>query len=162
MCLPDFQSVLSMKILAIDPSIRNVGVACYWTDTNELLTKIIRPPSFKRDQLLFLAKNILSQLEDWMYNLDILVVEYPNWQGTSKGAIAAQQGYTLDLAFMVGLFVAQFSKAKTFLPTPMQWKGNLKKEATQHRVQKQFGELNITEHEYDAVGMIQWYLQGMK
>ena len=90
--------------------------------------------------------------------VDVLVIEYPNWQGSAKGLIAMQMGYTLDLAFMAGAMASSFGvmPENLYLPTPMQWKGNMPKTATVHRVQKEFGILQISEHEFDAVGMIQW------
>jgi len=154
------QLSLSMKILAIDPSVNNVGIAFYDTETKQLKTSCFHPKRNKDTTVLAVAKQIVSHmhLSGKGRQMDVVVIEQPNWQGSTKGLIAMQQGYTLDLAFLVGYISCWLCCPITYLPTPMQWKGTIPKEATQRRVEKQFGELNITEHEFDAIGMIQWVL----
>lgn len=155
-----------MLLLAIDPSVNNVGLAVYDTTTNKLKTRLLHPSrDFKgaaeSQSMLHLSISVLRTiLIEFLQGrkIDKLVIEYPNWQGSTKGLIAMQKGYTLDLAFLGGVLASGFNLAcaNVYTPTPLGWKGNAPKSATEHRVQKEFGMLQISEHEYDAIGMIQW------
>lgn len=151
-----------MIYAAIDPSVNNIGVAVHNTETQMVDTHLYRP--VRTDSLLFDARTVLQKIKTSILlnrPVDYLTIEYPNWQNSDKGLIAMQQGYTLDLAFQVGIFAAGFGlpSGSVFLPTPNIWKGNTPKLATEHRVQKKFGILQISEHEYDALGMILWTIK---
>lgn len=160
-----------MNILAIDPSIRNVGFAFFQTENPKLTqdrflsTYLHHPLEIKRgnhlrmqaigqDILQFLHLRVLQGKK-----INRLVIEYPQWENSQRGAIASEQGYTLDLAYICGLIVAYSnlpSSSSVLLPTPLIWKGNLPKKATESRVQQKFGTLQISEHEYDACGLLLW------
>lgn len=151
-----------MILLAVDPSVNNIGLACYNTDTKELRTKLFHPP--KGEDIQVVGAAILRYLYiSFVYRekVDKLVVEYPNFQGSEKGLIAMQKGYTLDLAYICGVLSTglQLASSNVFLPTPLVWKGNMPKKATEARVQRKFGTLQISEHEYDAVGMLMWLMK---
>lgn len=148
-----------MKLLAVDPSVNNVGLAWYDTDCDVLRTRLLHPP--KMDNMAKQGAYIVRYIYmDFLQGkkIDKLVIEYPNWQNSEKGLIAMQQGYTLDLAYICGVIAAglNLASANIYLPTPLEWKGNLPKQATMKRVQDRFGFLKISEHEYDAVGLLQW------
>lgn len=155
-----------MLLLAIDPSVNNIGVALYDTTLKKLRTRLIHPNRTFRGAAesqsmvhlsIYVLRAILIEFLSGK-QIDKLVIEYPNWQRSTKGLIAMQQGYTLDLAFLAGVLATGFKlcAADVYTPTPLQWKGNIPKDATKLRVQKEFGILQISEHEYDAVGMMQW------
>lgn len=153
-----------MKILTIDPSVNNVGIALYDTQSSKLRTKLFHPkrdkdtPIYRVVREIYVATSLF--LQEKKDTVDCLIVEYPNWQNSTKGLIAMQQGYTLDLAFIVGYLAGRFnlSSDKVHLPTPLQWKKNIPKAATERRVQRKFGPLSISEHEFDAVGLLMWFL----
>lgn len=158
-----------MRILAVDPSVNNVGLALYDTETKRLQTHTHHPPNRKgKGGETQEMSHMMAGVFRFIYisllqgkKIDKLVVEYPNWQGSERGLIAAQQGYTLDLAFIAGHLASSFglTPSNIYLPTPSQWKGNAPKAATQARVQRMFGTLQIDEHAYDAVGMIMWLMK---
>lgn len=158
-----------MLLLAIDPSVNDIGIAAYDTQERTLRTKLHHPMrSFAgaaaSQSMVHLSNSVLRYLlVEFLQGkkVDKLVIEYPNWQGSTKGLIAMQKGYTLDLAFLCGVLATGFRLASSnvYTPTPLEWKGNIPKDATKHRVQKEFGTLQISEHEYDAVGMIQWLVK---
>ena len=151
-----------MKILAVDPSVNNIGLACYNSDTKELRTQLFHPKKGREKAAMgieILRHVLLFFLQG--EKVDYMVVEYPNWQGSAKGLIAMQKGYTLDLAFVCGILAAglPLSSNKIFLPTPLEWKGNAPKSATEYRVKKRFGILQISEHEYDALGLLMYAME---
>lgn len=158
-----------MTILAIDPSVNNVGLARYNTDTKKLRTWLHHPSrkligASKTQSMVHLGNSILRFiLVEFLQGekIDELVIEYPQWQGSTKGLIAMQKGYTLDLAFLTGVLATGFRLAScnVYTPTPMEWKGNIPKKATEKRVEKKFGSLQISEHEYDAIGLLLWRME---
>jgi hypothetical protein len=148
-----------MLILAIDPSINNVGLALYNTETGKLITRVLHPPKLQRQYLLSWICNQIQCVE-FFKNINTLVIEYPTFQNSAKGRIAAQKGYTLDLAYIAGYISAEckLKPSCIHLPTPQQWKGNLPKAAVGRRFQRRFGidPETITDHEYEAAMMIAW------
>lgn len=130
----------------------------------EIKTKLFHPTKKKTEltcQVMpRIANEILRFIFLTLYNElpDVLVIEYPQWEGSERGAIASQKGYTLNLAFLAGYIGGYYALpfTKKYFPTPRDWKGNMPKSATVHRVQKYFGTLQISEHEMDAVGLILW------
>lgn len=147
-----------MNILAIDPSINNVGLAWYSTEKKKLRTKIYHPP--KGPTLVSIGIQIIKSILIWAPELDVIIIEYPQYEGSARGQIASQKGYTLDLSFLCGYIGGFFDLGSTnfLIPTPREWKGNRPKSATEAEVKKVFPSFVGSEHEIDAVGMILWYL----
>lgn len=155
-----------MNILAIDPSVNNIGLAYYKTDDTDLTIPRLETSLFHPEKSASLQKkgNQLCRflyLRGWQ-RINKLIIEYPQWEASQRGAIAAQQGYTLDIAYLCGHLVgwAKLGSEDVLLPTPIQWKGNLPKKATEHRVKEKFGFITsqISEHEIDACGLLFWWL----
>lgn len=156
-----------MQILAIDPSVNNIGLAYYWQ--NPLGIMLLETALFHPEKGASLQKKgnqLLRFLHLKGWKPDVLVVEYPQWEASTRGAIASEMGYTLDLAYLCGVLVgwSQLASKDIFLPTPIQWKGNLPKSATEHRVKQKFGFVTsqISEHEVDACGLLMWWLELQK
>jgi len=156
--VPDLQSFQSMKILAIDPSINNVGFALYDTESEIIRTKIFHPKS--SGIIMDVCDQILNfYRKEFAISVDVLIAEFPQWENSTRGEISMKQGHLFNLACIVGFLAAGINSLVKLTPTPKGWKGQTPKVATEHRVKKQFGDLNCSEHEYDAIGMIQWYLK---
>lgn len=150
-----------MNILAIDPSVNNVGIAWYSTEEKRLCTKLFHPP--KGPTMVSIGIQIIKSIQT-MKEFDVIIMEYPQYEGSARGDIASKKGYTLDLAFLCGFIGGFFDlgSAKTLTPTPREWKGNRPKSATEAEVKKAFSSFVGSEHEIDAVGMIFWYLRSAK
>ncbi len=92
-----------------------------------------------------------------------MVIEYPEWQASERGIIAAQKGYTLDLAFVVGYLCGSLGipASKCHTPTPNGWKGNLPKKAVGLRFERRFlaSAKEVSDHEFEAAMMIDWLLK---
>lgn len=130
-----------MKILALDPSVMN---KCGWA------TLVLSEGKEEWDFGSFEVSGMnfqmrCSDLKDHITHLnfefDTLVCEWPTFYDSAKGRIAAQQGYTVNLAgiamFIAGYFRVDFRRL--FLYTAPDWKGTVKKAVTQHRFFKLFG-----------------------
>jgi hypothetical protein len=160
-----------MLILAVDPSVKNVGFALT-CGNGKIVTCLHHPLEIPRNnplRLQSIAGDILNRLHlllaIYQYKkITHLVIEYPQFENSVRGEVAARQGYTLDLAYVCGEIVryCALHTSNVRLPTPLQWKGNRPKKATELEVQKKFGMLQISEHEYDACGLLLWGLEEMK
>lgn len=159
-----------MIILGLDPSVNNVGLALLNSDTGDCQTWTFHPKRTKETPMTQvgaqLARFIFLSVLQGKIRPDLVVAEYPQWEGSERGLIAAQQGYTLDLAFIVGYAVATLGlvPTKIMTPTPMEWKGNMPKTAVKARFEKYF-EISadgISDHEYEAAMMAVWGLAETK
>lgn len=152
-----------MKILGIDPSVENVGIAWYDTDSRKLKTQTFHPYRKKETTTTNIGVQITKQiiLNGWR-NVDYFVIEHPQWEDSQRGRMAMQKGYTLDLAFLCGYLSSSVGlpASSIWTPTPMEWKGNLPKIAVGHRFEKRFlvSANSITDHEFEAAMMIDWLM----
>lgn len=149
-------------ILAIDPSVNNVGIAIYDLESKKLQLSCFHPKRLNIQYTLAqIALEIRKKIPEDKW-ITTLIVEYPNFQGSTKGIIAAQKGYTLDLACIAGFLMGNLGLQPfdVHFPTPLQWKKNLPKEAIARRFQRYWNldASKYTDHEHEAAMMIAWYL----
>lgn len=156
-------------IISIDPSVNNVGWAAlqerkyYWG--------LIQP---EYEALPMIISDIWRKLELALIHKGLritdcssMVYEYPEFFASSKGAIAAQKGYTNNLAGICGGLIGRFQAIGV---NPMDchgykpniWKGNLNKKAIEYRFRRLFGEKatdSSTDHEQEAVMLLRYHDQ---
>lgn len=153
----------NFKIIAIDPSLNKIGVAMTSNYGDSIDTYCLSPTKIddKVLRLKTIGRHLVVNIKSWGYdNAKVGIIEYPSFQVSTRGTIAAQKGYTLDLAFLAGYVISAFPFIKWFLPTPSQWKGNQSKKAIEAKLFRWLGQSNalITDHEVEAAMMIKWYL----
>ena len=155
------------KILALDPSVMNrLGWACVILTFNELGVCVKDEwdyGAFQIDGTNFQMR--CSDAKDHLIHLgfpfDILVCEWPAFYGGEKGQIAAQQGYTINLAgiamYLAGFFQVHYRNL--FLYTAPTWKGTVKKAVTARRFFRMFGEneMKVDHNAIDACMMLVWH-----
>ena len=156
-----------MKYLSIDPSVNNIGWATYESPLSEPYNPVDglwawgewNPPegATLQERCAYICNK--AKAKDPTH----LVVEYPTFMVSLKGQIAAQKGYTIDLATVVG-FVAgslQLSPHAIFFYTPMQWKGQKKKHMIEVRFLSVFGREHkgTSDHAYEATMMLYKHLK---
>lgn len=152
-----------MRVLAIDPSINNVGFAI-WDSTKKDRYKAWRWGCWRLQgynyqmKLMDLIEHIDTEIEDF----DILVTEWPAFYTSDKGKIAAHQNYTIDLAgicyFIAGWY--RRNHRQHFPLTASMWKGSVPKLVTQRKFIRTFGKIahQINEHAVDATMMLHYWL----
>lgn len=142
-------------ILAIDPSINHVGFALLqigkqWNwETVNLESKSLQ---FKCEELVstIVTRGLITQL----------VCEYPQFMAVGRGLIAAQRGYTLDLACICGYLAGYYRIAPSniFYYTPNQWKGQRPKSATLAAFKRTFPKHTLpSEHAIDATMLLHYH-----
>lgn len=155
---------LTQRILALDVSVMN---RCGWAAVKikrDLKGKVIRDDwdfgSWQVNGMNFQMR--CSDLKDHIVHLgfpfDTLVVEWPTYYSGARGQIAAQKGYTINLAG-IGMYIAGYFQVdfhRLFLYTAPDWKGTVKKAVTARRFFRLFGlsEMKIDHDTIDAVMML--------
>ena len=160
-----------MKIVAIDPSVNDVGWAVVegiehdddgWHDENANWRwghwKI------QSNSLTFKWKEIT----EWMilefggldYEEDWLVVEWPAYFDSMKGHTAAKQGHTINLAGIDGYLAGYFRLPwqNIHLVTAVQWKGSVSKEITRRRFFRHMGIKQLYQINHNAVDAVMMLL----
>jgi hypothetical protein len=158
-----------MLILALDPSVMN---RCGWATVHLEWEHGPTLPLARRGHLTVEEWNWgffeisgmnfqmrCADLRDWieqsplgLAEFDVLVCEWPTYYDSAKGQIAAQQGYTVNLAgiamYVAGWFHVQHQNL--FLYTAPDWKGTVKKAVTARRFFKLFG-LSEMQEDHNAI-----------
>jgi hypothetical protein len=165
-----------VKIVSIDPSINDVGWAVcsglerdsdgVWDDSKADWRwgcwKI------RSNSLSFKLREIV----EWMIvefdgldpDVDILILEWPQFFDAERGHIAAQQGHTINLA-AVDAYIAGFFRMRPenyHLIRPSEWKGNLSKEITRKRFFRNLGIKQIYTVDHNAVDAVMLLLRWCK
>ena len=68
-----------------------------------------------------------------------LVAEMPMFMSSEAGLIAAREGYTINLAMVLGYVIGQM-QVPTTLYTPAQWKGQVPKDVTRKKFFRTFSD----------------------
>lgn len=161
--------VKELKILALDPSVMNrCGWAVThlgWNEMGALVKEDWDYGSFEICGMNFKMRchDLKDHLMRLGFDFDILVAEWPTYYSGEKGQVAAQQGYTINLAGIV-MFIAGFFQVhhtQLFLYTAPDWKGTVKKAVTARRFFRLFGEneMKIDHDTIDAVMMLHYHLR---
>ncbi len=158
-----------MKILSIDPSVNNVGFVVI-----DLASKTVQA-RWQWGMIHPKGNNLQAKLADIVTNLNHLVkmdeithliTEWPTFFGSVAGAIAAEKGYTINLA-AVNSYVAGsfgFRGSKWVMITATEWKGSVTKAVTMRKFLRFFNpkidfRQAICEHEVDALMMAHWWIR---
>jgi len=156
-----------MKIISIDPSTRNTGWAVIeglkrdkhdvWDDSearwrygNWIINAHSLQAKFQEHAEYMIMEFDINPEEDW------LVLEWPAYFGSEKGQVAAQLGYTLNLAGIVGYCSGYFRLPwqQVHLITAVQWKGSVSKEITKMRFFRAQGIKKIFDVDHNAVDAV--------
>lgn len=150
-----------MIILAIDPSAaRRTGWATYNTLTHEWEWGDIPIEGFN---FKVRCQNLVDSISATVGEFEQLVCEWPTFYGSQRGHIAAQQGYTINLAGVVMFIAGWFHVAPrdlTLYTAPV-WKGSVPKQVTARRFFKIFKihPRSISHDTIDAVMMLYYHIQ---
>jgi Holliday junction resolvasome RuvABC endonuclease subunit len=159
-------------LLAVDPSVNNLGWACCNLSRASLHPDIydielwdsgvIHPQGIEihhkwQDAYEQLAAKVR---DSWPTHL---VVEWPMFFGSARGRIAAAQGGTINLAGMAAGIIAWFRlpASNVSLLTPVQWKGSVPKDVVRQRLEQAFAgnSCNLSDDEVDAIALAEFWLK---
>jgi hypothetical protein len=149
MCDSNRMKVEFPILLAIDPSVNNLGWAMFDMSrgTNQYNLDgweygIVHP---KGKYAQHKWRDAYRQLGDRVagYVPTHFASEWPCFFSGQKGMIAAQMGYTIDLGAQVGYLAGKFNIRADYIAlwTPQQWKGSVPKHITEGKFVRLFGKL---------------------
>lgn len=152
------------KALSLDCSVNNVGFATLQISYDEEQQQKAFDWEFgvwnlEGEGLLDRCLDLCHYIQQ-TNNADFtdLLIEWPMFYESTKGQIAAQQSYTINLAavgaFVIGFFHAPLDRVR--LITAPQWKGNASKAVTARRFFRRFNinSLHVDHNAVDACMML--------
>lgn len=160
-----------MRILSIDPSVNNVGWALLDLSKPSLDDRwrwgLIKPEGRNLQRRISNTADKLDfQIPD-IRNIDLFITEWPAFFGSTRGQIAAQQGYTINLAavasYLAGFF--GFANSKWSTITANEWKGTVTKAVTMRKFMRYFNgmdydiRIGVSEHSIDAIMMMHYHVK---
>lgn len=156
-----------MRILALDPSVHNVGW-CRVDTSKQSLRRIWQWGTFKLEgnSLEMKVLDLIQRIKADVGSFDMLVTEKPMFFSSERGQIAAHMNYTIDLA-AVNYYVAgwfHMDHRTHFAITANQWKGSVPKDVTARRFFRDFPKVKsiaISEHAIDAAMMLRYWIESM-
>jgi hypothetical protein len=163
------------RLMSIDPSINNLGVAI-WDMGNKtlLMHKLVHPKVDKRKNEYEKALSMSDQLREWakVYVVNHMVLEVPSHWAVG-GFEARETGSIAKLCFVCGLIYGMQYDMEIFkLVKPSDWKGQMPKEVMANRLQDEYWnkykiDMNgtatgkkLNENIADAIGIGHYYIYG--
>lgn len=148
--------------IAIDPSINACGVA--YCHEGKVKAGTLRP--VHSTDLIVRCMSLISKLDGFLYHEHItratVLIEWPTFQNSERGRMAAVQGDIIKLGCVCGWLGAWLvSRCESVRHvTPQQWKGCLDKDTTWARTVRRFAPGTFSEgldhNAHDAVALMIW------
>jgi hypothetical protein len=144
------------RLMSIDPSINNLGVAIWdIADKSLLLFKLVHPRKDCRNNEYAKSLSMSDQLREWArtYLVNQMILEVPeHW--SVGGFEARESGSIGKLCFVCGLIYGmQYDMDKFDLISPRGWKGQLPKNVVANRLQKEYLQYGIDLVEWTGTSM---------
>lgn len=159
------------RLMSIDPSINNLGMAIWDSPTKKLLLwKLVHPKSYCRKNEYEKSVSMCDQLREWAktYVVTDILMEVPEHWAVG-GFEARETGSIAKLCFVCGLIYGMRynTEIENFeLVVPRGWKGQLPKEVVANRLHKEYMEkyelnmIELNENVMDAIGIGHFKLFG--
>ena len=156
------------RLISIDPSINNVGMAIWdLTESKLLMWKLVHPVIGKRDNEFEKSHSILTQIKQWKqtYGVNRIISEVPEHWAVA-GFQARETGSIAKLMFVCGMIYSLRDELEEMrLVVPREWKGQLPKKVVANRLKEDYVPYNIdmtalNENVMDAIGIGHFYIHG--
>ncbi len=137
-------------LLAIDPSVNNLGWATYDFSLGAEMYNIVGE-GWHYGLIHPKGSNLQNKWKDAYFKLkevigkdkhiSHLAFEWPQYFNGLRGRLAAQQNYTVNLASLIGYLAGKLGVKAEFVSlwTPVQWKGSVPKYVTSSKFVRLFG-----------------------
>lgn len=153
--IPIREPIKKNRLMSLDPSINNLGMAIWNIDDKKLLLwKLLHPEVGQRRNEFDKSLSMLNQVKQWIqiYAVNHIIMETPeHW--VVGGFQARETGSMTKLAFVCGMLCSLVNDLaiKEFkVVTPAEWKGQLPKEVVANRLKEHYLPLGINLTEIDA------------
>jgi hypothetical protein len=129
------------RLMSIDPSVNNLGMAIWDMGSKTLLMhKLMHPKVDKRKNEYDKALSMSDQLREWakIYVVNNMILEVPEHWAVG-GFEARETGSIAKLCFVCGLIYAMQYEMESFeLVVPRGWKGQLSKDVMANRLKSEY------------------------
>lgn len=152
-----------MHRLTIDPSINDIGLAYWYLDKwghAEAFDGCLKLSVRKSDCMQTRLENVQRIVNDHTieYDVDRVYIEWPRFMPGYRGMKAANAGHLVLLVAAATSILNLYTDRNidVTIIEVNEWKGQLSKSLIIERVHKVYPDLayeNITDHEYDAIGI---------
>lgn len=160
--------MIKKRLMSIDPSINNLGVAVWDLGKKQLMMwKLVHPLRDAKNNEYDKALSMLSQLRKWKeaYGVTNIICEVPaHW--VVAGFAARETGSIAKLCFVCGLLYSMTNEVEEYkLVKPHEWKGQLPKKVVANRLKEAYVSYGIDmeeldENVMDSIGIGHFYLHG--
>jgi hypothetical protein len=144
--IPIREPIKKNRLMSIDPSINNLGMAIWDIENKKLLLwKLIHPKVDKRKNEYDKSLSMSDQLREWakIYNVNHMILEVPDHWSVG-GFEARESGSIAKLCFVCGLIYGmQYDMEGFEWVLPRGWKGQLPKEVVANRLQDEYVKYGI-------------------
>ena len=139
------------RLMTIDPSINNLGMAIWDISTKALLLwKLVHPKTDRQKDEYEKSVSMCDQLRAWAkeYSVTEILMEVPEHWAVG-GFEARETGSIAKLCFVCGLIYGmQYEMEEFDLVSPRGWKGQLPKDVMANRLQDEYW----TKYQIDMTG----------
>lgn len=155
------------RLISIDPSINNVGIAIWELPNGLMMHRLLHPKVNARESEYDKSLSILDQIKEWIkaYGVNRMILEVPaHW--AVAGFEARETGSIAKLCLVVGLIYSlKHDLDELRIVKPHEWKGQLPKEVMVNRLKEGYVPIGIDLEKInpnvaDAIGIGHFYLFG--
>lgn len=155
-------------LIAVDPSVNNMGVAVFSIDSKKLLMwQLLHPSKDCRDNQYDKSLSLYNKVREWIvrWRVTHMILEVPEYWAVA-GFQARETGSIFKLTFVCGVLYSLKAKDLQELKvvTPREWKGQLPKEVVENRLRNKYltdvDLKEINDNVVDAIGIGHFYLHG--
>lgn len=156
------------RLMSIDPSINNLGLAIWDLSLNKLLMHtLVHPLKDARNDEYDKTYSMLMQLKQWRETCGVnrVICEVPDHWAVA-GFEARETGSMVKLAFVCGsIYSMRFELDEMKVVKPKEWKGQLPKKVVANRLQEDYLKVGIdmtklNENVMDAIAIGHFYIHG--
>jgi hypothetical protein len=167
MGIPIREPIKKNRLMSIDPSINNVGMAIWELPNALMMYKLLHPKVNARNNEYDKSLSILQQLQEWIkvYSVNRMILEIPEHWAVA-GFEARENGSIAKLMLVVGLIYSlRPSLDELKIVKPREWKGQLPKDVMVNRLKDDYLSIDVDlEHMNpnvaDAIGIGHFYITG--
>lgn len=141
------------RLISIDPSINNLGIAVWDIQTKKLLMhKLVHPLKDARGNEFDKSYSMLCQVKQWKetYGVNRIIIEIPEHWAVG-GFQARETGSIAKLMFVCGMLASLVDQVDELrLVTPREWKGQLPKDVVANRLKEFYVPFGVSLDKIDS------------
>jgi len=156
------------RLISIDPSINNLGLAVWDLDTKKVIMHMLVHPEKKYTNNEYdKSYSMLEIVKKWrlQYGVNKIILEVPDHWAVG-GFEARETGSMVKLAFVCGVIYSLRDEIEQFVVAkPREWKAQLSKKVVANRLQDHYLKQDINmkalnENVMDAIAIGHFYIYG--